>query len=69
MTVIEVHSDWVNFSQGILMPMVTIPAYDTKDAIEIFKRYLKRWIKNPDSRSITIRGKIWDVTPDPKTND
>jgi hypothetical protein len=53
----------------MLMPSMEIPAYDAEEATAIFKRYLKRWIKNPEARSVTINGEIWDVTPGPKTHE
>ena len=67
MIVVEVHADWSNFTGGILMPSLEIEAYDTEEATAIFRQYLKRWIKNPKARSITIDGETFDVIPGPKT--
>jgi hypothetical protein len=54
-TVIRATTDWDEHSQNVIMPLIEVEAYDAAEAREIFKRYLKRWLRNGRVERMRIR--------------
>ena len=44
-TVIRATKDWGEHSRDTIMPLIEVEAYDAAEARELFKRYLKRWLR------------------------